>query len=315
MEKYRKVSIVIPIYNESDNLVLLNKQLIEVLNSLEIDYEIVYVDDGSCDGSGAVLKKIHKDSNQVKIVSLSRNFGQTQAISAGIDNSDGDVVIAMDADLQNDPADIPRLLEKLEEGYDVVSGWRKNRRDSFWSRKVPSYLANLICGLFVKIKLHDLGCTLKAYRRTVLEQIEFCGEIHRILPLYAMMQGAKITEIPVKHHPRQHGVSKYGMSRIFKVTLDILTMLFLWKFVTKPIYIFGGIGIVLLGCSSLTLLFIILRKILWAGVWVSPLLFLFVIFLIIGIQFILMGILAELIIRLYYGAKSQKRYKVREVLS
>ncbi|MBU2063315.1 MAG: glycosyltransferase, partial [Candidatus Omnitrophica bacterium] len=242
------------------------------------------------------------------------NYGQTQAIAAGFDNADGQKIIIMDADLQNDPADIPKLLHKLEEGYDLVSGWRINRQDNLLLKKIPSFLANKLSLRVSKVKIHDLGCTLKAYRRELLENIEFYGEIHRFLPFCAAMQGAKIAEIPVKHYKRKFGKSKYGIWRGFRIILDLFPLIFAWKFITKPIYFFGGIGLFLIGLSAITAFFIIIRKLFWAGVWVSPLLFLFVILLSIGVQFILMGIMMEFIIRLYQGSCGQKRYKIKKIL-
>ena len=307
------ISIIVPVYNEKGNLTLLQEELDKVLTEQKYTYEIIYVDDGSNDGSVARIKEIVASSSQAKGVMLVRNFGQTQAIAAGVDHSTGDIIVTIDADLQNDPADIPKLLSKLEEGFEVVSGWRINRQDNYFSRKIPSYLANKISAKLTGVNVHDLGCTLKAYKRTVLESITLYGEIHRFLLIYAALGGARITEIPVNHRKRKSGDSKYGLSRIFKVFLDMFTILFLWKCVNRPIYAFGAVGIVSILASFFTALFIALRKVLWGGVWVSPLLFLFVIFFMMGVQFILMGILAEFIIRLYYDSQQQKRYVIKEI--
>lgn len=309
-----KISVVIPVYNEEKSLGMLDQNLKQALKNVA-NYEVIYVDDGSSDKSLSRLEKIAENNSCVKIVSLARNYGQTQAIAAGIDHAQSEIIVTMDADLQNDPVDICRLLAKLEEGFDVVSGWRVNRKDSLWRKKIPSYIANKISASITSIKLHDLGCTLKCYRKKILEKIEFYGEIHRLLPLYAAAYGAKIAEIPVKHHRRKYGKSKYGISRVFKVILDMLTLMFMWKFTTKPIYVFGGMGIFSLCISTLVGMFIIIRKIFFCGVWVSPLLFIFAIFAILGAQFILMGVLAELVIRLYYGTRNQKRYIVRKIWS
>lgn len=309
-----KISIVIPVFNEAGNLLMLQHNLNRVLLSLEVDWEVTYVNDGSFDASADELQTIWEENQNIKIITLARNYGQTQALAAGIDSAEGEIIITMDADQQNDPADIPKLLAKLEEGYDVVSGWRVDRQDSLFWKKIPSFLANKISFLITKVRLHDLGCTLKAYKKEVLDEIEFYGEIHRFLPLCAAMQGARIAEIPVRHNKRKYGNSKYGIFRIFNVILDMLLLMFMWNFITKPIYIFGGMGLVSLGGSVLIGTFIMIRKIFFGGEWVSPLLFIFVILSIMGIQFILMGILAELIIRLYYGARSKKRYSIKKKL-
>lgn len=306
-----KISIIVPVFNEQGNLILLDKRISDVMGQVNLSYELIFIDDGSTDNSAKELKKISETNNNVRVITLQRNYGQTQAIAAGIDHARAQLIVTMDADLQNDPRDIPKLLDKIEEGYDVVSGWRFKRKDSFWKKRVPSYWANLISAKLTGIKLHDLGCTLKVYKLSILKDIEFYGEIHRFLPLCAAIEGAKIAEIKVRHHERKYGRSKYGISRFFKAVLDMLTILFAWKFMTKPIHIFGSIGIASISLSSLIGLFIVLRKVLWQGQWVSPLLFLFVVFFIAGIQFVLMGILAELIIRLYYGMRDQIRYKIK----
>jgi len=306
-----KITVIIPVFNEQGSLRALHKKLNAVLEKMDLSYEVIYVDDASTDKSASILDTISKTDSKVKIITLSRNYGQTQAIAAGVDAAIGEIIVTMDSDLQNDPADIPRLLAKLEEGYDVVSGWRKKRKDDLWLKKIPSNLANTIIARLTGVKIHDLGCTLKAYRSRILKSIEFHGEIHRLLPLYAAIQGAKITEIPVKHQRRKYGQSEYGISRFFKVILDMFAIMFMWKFLPKPIYAFGGIGLASLSFSGVIGLFIVFRKVFLAGDWVSPLLFIFVIFFLIGIQFILMGILAEFILRLYFGVKDLKRYKIK----
>jgi glycosyltransferase involved in cell wall biosynthesis len=307
-----KISVVIPVYNEQGSLQILQKKIDAVLQKLNVDYEVIYVDDASTDKTPQILDDINKTNANVKLISLSRNFGQTQAIAAGVDAAKGQIIVTMDADLQNDPADIPKLLTKLDEGYDVVSGWRKKRKDDLWLKRIPSSLANSISAFVTGVKIHDLGCTLKAYRSRIIKAIEFHGEIHRLLPLYAAVQGAKIAEIPVKHYERKYGKSKYGVSRFFKVILDMFAVMFMWKFLPKPIYAFGSVGLASLTMSGIIGLFIIFRKVFLSGVWVSPLLFVFVIFFLIGIQFILMGILAEFILRLYFGVKDLKRYKIKK---
>jgi len=306
-----RLSVLVPVFNEQGSLLLLHKKLELVLSQLPFDHEIVYIDDGSSDKSPQILEDIGKTGKNVKIISLRRNYGQTQAIAAGVNNAKGEIIIIIDADLQNDPDDIPRILAKFDEGYDVVSGWRKKRKDALLLKKIPSAIANSVIALITGVKIHDLGCALKAYRYEVLKGIEFHGEIHRLLPLYAAMQGFKITELPVKHYKRRYGKSKYGLARFFKIILDMFALMFMWKFLDKPIYAFGGVGIVSLLISFIIGLFIVLRKLFFAGVWVSPLLFVFVLFFLIAIQFILMGILAEFIIRLYNVSRNRNRYKIK----
>ena len=309
-----KVSVVIPVFNEVGNLSILQQRLNAVLQKLSLDYEIIYVDDGSFDASPDELERLYREYQNVKVITLTGNYGQTQALAAGIDITTGEVVVTLDADLQNDPSDIPAILAKLEEGYDVVSGWRVKRKDNLFSKRIPSYVANSISSLITNVRLHDLGCSLKGYKRNVLERIEFYSGIHRFLPLCAVINGAKITEISVKHHPRLHGKTKYGISRIFKVILDMFTIILMWKFASRPISVLGKLGITCLCLSGLLGVFIVIRKLSYGGVWVSPLLFIFVIFFVLGTQFILMGMLAELVINVNYGNRNQKRYRVKKVL-
>jgi glycosyltransferase involved in cell wall biosynthesis len=311
MEENIKVSIIIPVFNEQGNLKILNQQISDVMSNLDFNYEVIFIDDGSTDNSAQELGEIAQANKHARIITFLRNYGQTQAIAAGVEHSLAELIVTMDADLQNDPQDIPKLLDKISQGYDVVSGWRIKRQDSFWQKKLPSYLANFISAKLTKVKLHDLGCTLKAYKKSVLQDIDFQGEIHRFLALCAALRGAKIAEVPVRHHKRKYGCSKYGASRLFKAILDMLTILFTWKFMLKPIHVFGGIGLISVLFSVLIGVFIVLRKVLWAGQWVSPLLFLFVLFFIIGIQFILIGILAEIVIRLYSGMRDQSSYRIK----
>jgi len=238
-----KLSIVVPVYNEQENLPELFDQVLDVMKDVDYDWDITFVDDGSKDASVKVMKLLQeKHPNHVRSVVFSRNYGQTAAISAGIDNSDGDIVVLMDADLQNDPADIPLLLAELEKGYDVVSGWRKDRQDNPMTRTIPSRFANHLISSTTGVHLHDYGCTLKAYRRNVLDKINLYGEMHRFIPVYADDAGAKISEVVVQHHPRKHGKANYGLERTLKVVLDLITVKFLMKFSKKPIYLFGGVG-------------------------------------------------------------------------
>lgn len=311
------LSIVVPVYNESENLALLHDLIHKALDDLDLTgWEILYVDDGSTDGSLEVMHKLFLDDPEhVIILSLRRNFGQTAAITAGIDYSTGDVIVLIDADLQNDPADIPMLIEKINSGYDLVSGWRVNRQDTFFTRKVPSRIANWLISVVTGVHLHDYGCTLKAYRREVLTNFRLYGEMHRFIPAYANSVGAKITEVPVTHHPRKFGKTKYGISRTIKVILDLFTTKFLISFAYKPIYLFGGAGLLLIAFSATVLFFLLVRR-LWVGTSViaSPLFQTSLTFFILGFQSILMGLIAELLVRTYHESQAKPTYTIRTVV-
>ena len=310
------LSLVIPVYNERENLPLLFDAVHQSIDPLQLDWELIFVDDGSMDGSLSVLKELaEKDSSHVKIVVFRRNFGQTAAIAAGIDNASGQVIVLLDADMQNDPADIPMLLARLNEGYDVVSGWRKERKDNAVTRNLPSHLANRLISAVTGVKLHDYGCTLKAYRREVLGGFRLYGEMHRFIPVYAHSVGARITEVVVQHHPRKFGKAKYGLERTLKVLLDLFTVKFLLSYSAKPIYLFGGTGIVLMLVSALTLLAIAIRRIFFdISVLGSPFFQIGVMFFVLGFQSILMGLIAELLVRTYHEAQGKKTYTIREVI-
>ena len=254
------LSILIPVYNEEGNLSLLYEKLMTALKKAGRPYEVIFVDDGSSDGTMEILLDLREKNPNVKIVSFSRNFGQTAALSAGIDVSKGDILIPMDGDLQTDPEDILLLLQKIEEGYDVVSGWRKDRKDPFLTRRLPSKIANKIISLIGGVYLHDYGCTLKAYKRDILKNIKLYGEMHRFIPIYARWIGARVSEIPVRHFPRGSGSSKYGISRIFKVILDLMVVKFLLSYSQKPIYVFGGMGLLMILGAFLAGLFAIYLK-------------------------------------------------------
>ncbi len=307
-----ELSVVIPVYNERESLPLLYRRLVEVLGSGP-DWEVVFVDDGSTDGSTQILARLaREDPVHVRVVELRRNFGQTAAIAAGIDHSRGAVVVLMDADLQNDPADIPRLVALLRQGYDVVSGWRKDRQDPYLTRVLPSRLANALISRVTGVALHDYGCTLKAYRREVLENIRLYGEMHRFIPAYAAAVGARITELPVRHHPRRFGRSKYGLGRTLKVLLDLVTVKFLMSFFHRPMYLFGGMGLVLIVPSTLLLVALIVRRVVWkVALFTSPLFQLSLMFIILGFQSLLMGLLAELLVRVYHESQGKPIYVVR----
>lgn len=308
------VSVVVPVYEEEDNLGPLHAALSSALAGRR--YELVYVDDGSGDGSLSKLRELlAADPEHVRLVELRRNFGQTAAIAAGIDHSTGDIVVLIDADMQNDPADIPQMLDKIEQGYDVVSGWRINRKDRFLTRKFPSRVANWLISRVTGVALHDYGCTLKAYRRDVLEGFRLYGEMHRFIPAYAGSVGARITEMPVRHHARRHGQTKYGLDRTVKVLLDLLTVKFLVSYAPKPIYLFGGTGLLLIGPGVLILLFLMVRRLLLeVSVLNSPLFLPSLMMVVLGFQSILMGLIAELLVRTYHESQAKPTYSVRKVV-
>jgi glycosyltransferase involved in cell wall biosynthesis len=310
------LSIVVPVFNEQDNVFPLFDQLRGALAKVNDGFEVVFVDDGSTDQTEANLKKVAEADNRFKIVSFRRNFGQTAAMMAGIDYAAGDIIIPLDGDLQNDPADIPRLLDKLAEGYDVVSGWRQERKDASLRRNLPSRIANRLISRMSGVELHDYGCTLKAYRRQVVKGVRLYGEMHRFIPIYASWEGGRVTEIPVNHFPRIHGHSKYGLERIVKVLLDLLLVKFLSKYATKPIYVFGGFGLIGIAISFLAGLYALYLKF-FAGIsFIStPLPLLVVLTFVTGIMSILMGLIAEIIMRTYYESQGKQVYLVRETVN
>ena len=312
-----KLSLIVPVYNEEENLPLLFEAINQALEPLPHTWEIVFVDDGSQDGSLAALKAFaRKDSVHVRAVVLRRNFGQTAAIAAGIDHAQGEIIVLLDADMQNDPADIPMLLEKLDEGYDLVSGWRKERKDNAITRNLPSRLANGLISWVTGVHLHDYGCTLKAYRRDVLSGFRLYGEMHRFIPVYAHAAGARIAEVPVRHHPRRFGKANYGLERTVKVLLDLFTVKFLLSYAAKPIYLFGGTGIGLMFVSTLALLVLMIRRVFFnVSVLASPFFQMSVMFFILGFQSILMGLIAELLVRTYHESQHKPTYTVREVIN
>lgn len=309
------LSIVVPVYNEHDNIRLLYQAICESISPLSLDWEVILVDDGSRDGSLEVMEELAMiDPVHVRVVELRRNFGQTAAIAAGIDQSEGDVVVLMDADMQNDPADIPEMLKKIQEGYDVVSGWRKHRQDNL-SRRLPSQIANRMISWATGVPLHDYGCTLKAYRREVITGFRLYGEMHRFIPAYANSYGARIIEMPVRHHPRRFGKAKYGLERTLKVVLDLFTVKFLNSYANKPIYLFGGAGAVLILISSVVLLYLFIRRIFFdVGVLASPLFQMSTMIFIMGFQSILMGLIAELLVRTYHESQGKPTYTVRKII-
>lgn len=311
-----KLSIVVPVYNEERNLPELFNQVLEALKDVSYDWDITFVDDGSRDSSMQVMKEIQAEyPHRVRNVFFRRNYGQTAAISAGIDHSDGDIVVLIDADLQNDPGDIPLLLEELDKGYDVVSGWRKDRQDNKITRTLPSRLANQLISSTTGVHLHDYGCTLKAYRRDVLDNINLYGEMHRFIPVYADDAGAKISEVVVHHHPRKYGKANYGLERTFKVILDLITVKFLMKFSKKPIYLFGGVGIGMMLVGFGLFLWLAIRRIIsQIPVLTSPWFQIGAMLLLLGFIAVLMGLIAELLMRTYFESQKKKTYTIREVV-
>lgn len=307
-----KLSLVVPVYNEEENLPILFDAILKVMASLDREWELILVDDGSRDNSLAVLNELAaQDRQHVRVVVFRRNFGQTAAIAAGIDHATGEIVILLDADMQNDPADIPMLLVKLDEGYDVVSGWRKDRKDTYLTRTLPSNAANWLISTVTGVHLHDYGCTLKAYRRDSLTGFRLYGEMHRFIPVFAHAVGARITEIPVHHHPRKFGKAKYGLERTLKVVLDLFTVKFLLDYSRKPIYLFGGTGMALIIVSGFALLGLLIRRVFWGvPVLTSPFFLIAVMFVIMGFQSILMGLIAELQVRTYYESQDKPTYTV-----
>ena len=310
-----EVSVFLPVFNEEPNLLPLHAKLDTALKALGRSAEIVYVDDGSTDGSLRVLREIARLDPRVRVVALRRNYGQTAAMAAGIDAARGKVLIPMDADMQNDPADITRLLDKLDEGYDVVSGWRKNRKDKMVTRKIPSMIANRLISWIGGVPLHDYGCSLKAYRRESLEDVRLYGEMHRFIPIYASWAGARVAEIPVEHHARTMGKSKYGLSRTLKVVFDLMTIKFMASYHTKPIYVFGSFGMLAFAISMLAGLYAVFLKIFHKADFVqTPLPILAIVMFAVGVQFLLMGLLAEMLVRTYHESQAKPIYAVRERL-
>jgi glycosyltransferase involved in cell wall biosynthesis len=299
------------VYNEAENLVPMVEELEGVLASQKRPYEIVVVDDGSTDGTTELLRKLAAERSNLKAIFFRRNFGQTAAFDAGFRGASGEIVVTIDGDLQNDPHDVPAMVDKLEEGYDLVAGWRKNRRDGFVLRKIPSRIANWLVRKVTGARIHDLGCSLRVYRREITEELHLYGEMHRFISVLADNMGARIAEMPVNHRPRRAGTSKYGLRRTVKVVLDLLTVVFLRRYQTKPIYMFGGLGIAMMGLGVAISGFVLWEK-LRDGVWVhrNPLFILAVMAFLVGVQLLATGIIAELIIRTYYESQGKRAYSI-----
>jgi glycosyltransferase involved in cell wall biosynthesis len=310
------LSVLIPVYDEEGNIPLLCERLFSVLVSCGQSFEVIAVNDGSSDGSLAQLKQQAERYPGLKIIDLRRNYGQTAALMAGIDHASGKIIVMIDADLQNDPEDIPRLLDKLSEGYDVVSGWRKDREDPAIRRNLVSRLANRLISRISGVRLNDYGCTLKAYRSDVLRGMRLYGEMHRFIPIYASWMGAKIAELPVRHNPRKFGQSKYGLERAVKVVLDLTVVKFLDRHFVKPIYVFGGFGIFSLLASALTTLYMLYLKLFDdVSMILTPLPLLATMTFLVGVMSILMGLLAEILVRIYFESQQRPAYRVRELVN
>ena len=307
------LTVVIPVLNEAENLPILAERLTDALEKLGRTYEIIIIDDGSRDASFTILTDLARANPHLRVVRLRRNFGQTAAFSAGFDRARGEVVVTLDADLQNDPADIGMLLERIDAGYDVVSGWRAHRQDPFLNRRLPSIIANWIISRVTGVHLHDFGCSLKAYRTEVLSEIRLYGELHRFIPAIASWQGVAVTEMPVHHAPRQFGKSKYGIGRTLRVILDLITIRFLLSYGTRPMQIFGLFGLILSGLGMLTGVYLTYTKLVYnESIGNRPLLLLAVLLIVVGMQLISMGLVGELVVRTYYETQSKPIYVVRE---
>jgi len=312
-ENKMELSIIIPCFNEKENVKLFYRELKPILEELGGSYEIIYIDDGSTDGSFESIRELASQDPAVKVIRFRKNFGQTAALTAGFNFSQGDIIIPMDGDLQNDAIDIPRFLTVLDQGFDVVSGWRKRRHDKALTRRFPSWLANKLISFWCGVKLHDYGCTMKAYRRSVMKDIHLYGEMHRFIPIYAVWQGAKITEMVVSHRPRKHGKTNYSLNRFFKVILDLIVIKFLEKYSQKPIYLFGGFGLMSILLSFISFCLMIYFK-LWGGKTFiqTPLPELTVMFGLLGIGSVLIGLIAEMGTRTYFESQQKRTYQVKE---
>ena len=311
----RLISLVIPLYNEEGNVDQLYNEISRVVEASNLNAEFVFVDDGSKDNTVENLYSIAGHDPRAKIVCLRRNFGQTAAMAAGFDHADGDIVITLDGDLQNDPIEIPKLIAKIDEGYDLVAGWRKDRQDKMLSRKIPSMLANRLISKTTNVQLHDYGCTLKAFTKEVAKGLQLYGEMHRFIPALAAQMGVRIAEVPVRHRPRIHGTSKYGISRTFRVLLDLLTVRFFLGFATRPLHMFGALGFASGGLGTFLLAMLTFQRFfMHMPIGNRPMLLISVMLILIGLQFFCFGILAEVLARTYHESQNKKTYVVRKVL-
>ncbi len=310
------ISIIIPVFNEEENLKLLFEDLQTIANKINKSYEIIFIDDGSTDRSYEILKSLKGKDKNIKIIKLRRNFGQTYALQVGFEYAKGDVLITMDADRQNDPNDIPKLLKKIEEDFDVVSGWRKKRKDKFLSRRLPSFLANLLISLLTGVKLHDYGCTLKAYKREIVESICLYGETHRFIPALCSMQGAKITEVEVSHHPRRYGKSKYGLKRTLRVILDLITLKFFLSYLSSPMQVFGLIGFFLFILGAILSIYLFAVGFIFKHelIYARGYLIVDALLLLMGVQFIFIGLLGEMISKIYFESHRKSNFMIKEII-
>jgi glycosyltransferase involved in cell wall biosynthesis len=312
----KKISIIIPVFNEAESIPILAQKIeLAMLQIKKYTYELIFIDDGSIDDTSKIISKLTKKNNRIKGIIFRKNFGQSPATSAGIDHTSGDIIIIMDGDLQNDPGDIPKLIKKIENGADIVSGWRKNRKDNKIFRNIPSWVANRLVRKLSGIKIHDLGCSLKAYRREIIKNVTLYGEMHRFIVIYANMRGAKVDEVVVNHHPRQYGYSKYGLNRIFKVLLDLIIMKYMMSYSIKPIYFFGKIALFFLGCGMVSFIALLLNKFYFDGSIVrSPLLLLTAMLFMTVIQILSVGVIAEILMRTYHEAQKKPIYLIRKTI-
>ena len=312
-EQEKIISIVIPVYNEKDSIKYLLDETIEVMNLNKLNYELIVVNDGSTDSTWDVLENLISQFNKLKVINLRKNYGQTAAMAAGFENANGEIIITLDGDLQNDPNDIPKLLEGINEGYDLICGWRFKRKDKLINRKIPSKIANKLIGIVTGIYLHDYGCSLKAFKKEILNDIKMYGELHRFLPVLANIEGAKIKEIKVNHRSRKYGSSKYGIDRTFRVLMDLMTVWFMKKFLTRPMYVFGFIGIMSILSSLIISTYLIIIKFLGEDIGTRPLLIFALILGIAGIQLFSFGLLGELLMRTYHESQNRPIYRIREI--
>ena len=310
-----KISVILPVFNEEENLVEMNTEITGVLGNMDADYEIIYVDDGSTDRSFEILNSLRQKNQRIKLIQFRRNFGQTAGLAAGFDYASGDVIVTMDSDRQNDPNDIPMMLDKINEGYDLISGWRFDRQDAWLSRKLPSKMANSLISKITGVKLHDYGCSLKAFRKDVIENLRLYGEMHRFIPAIASWMGVRIAEVKVNHRARVAGTSKYGISRTFRVILDLITVKFLLQYSARPIHFFGGIGLAS-GVMGFLIALVMTFQRFFFGIPMGdrPLLMLAILLMFIGLQFITFGLLGELMTRTYHEATNKPVYVVRQVM-
>ena len=312
-EKIKDISIVIPVYNESESIGYLLDEIVNTMKVNNLKYELIVINDGSKDSTTTKLQNISSRIKELKFINLRKNYGQTAALAAGFDNADGEIIITLDGDLQNDPNDIPKLIDNINDGYDLICGWRYDRKDKLINRRIPSKIANKIIGLVTGIYLHDYGCSLKAFRKEIINDIKLYGELHRFLPVLANMEGAKIKEIKVNHRSRKYGESKYGIDRTFRVLMDLLTVWFMNKFLTRPMYVFGFVGIIISILSLFATIYLTVIKLMGQDIGNRPLLLFALILGIAGIQLFSFGLLGELLMRTYHESQNRPIYRIRDI--